>query len=73
VGTRVGLETEATGKILLPLPGIEPRSPSRPVCSQTLYWLSYPAHAILCYSGMFDTDDVSEVDSGGLTVLLTPD
>jgi hypothetical protein len=27
----------------LPLPGIEPRSPGRPVCSQTLYWLSYPA------------------------------
>jgi hypothetical protein len=25
------------------LPGIEPRSPGRPVLSQTLYWLSYPA------------------------------
>jgi hypothetical protein len=28
------------GKNPLPLPGIEPRSPCRPVCSQTLYWLS---------------------------------
>jgi hypothetical protein len=25
----------------LPLPGIEPRSPGRPVRSQTLYWLSH--------------------------------
>jgi hypothetical protein len=24
-------------KIVLPLPGIKPRSPGRPVCSQTLY------------------------------------
>jgi hypothetical protein len=30
VGSRAGLDTEARGKILLPLPGIEPRSPSRP-------------------------------------------
>jgi hypothetical protein len=44
VGTRAGLDTEATGEILSPLPGIEPRSPGRPVRSQTLYWLSYPAH-----------------------------
>jgi hypothetical protein len=28
----------------LPLPGIELRLPSRPARSQTLYWLSYPAH-----------------------------
>jgi hypothetical protein len=33
--------TQVRGKILLPLLGIKPRSPS-PVCSQTLYWLSYP-------------------------------
>jgi hypothetical protein len=32
-----GLDTDATGKILLRLPGIEPRSPGRPVRSQTLY------------------------------------
>jgi hypothetical protein len=37
VGPRAGLDTEATGKILLPLPGIEPRSPGRPVRSQTPY------------------------------------
>jgi hypothetical protein len=37
VGLRVGLDTEARGEILLPLPGIEPRSPGRPVRSQTLY------------------------------------
>jgi hypothetical protein len=35
--------TQARGKSLLPLPGIEPRSPGRPVRSQTLHWLSYPA------------------------------
>jgi hypothetical protein len=29
--------TQARGKILSPLPGIEPRSPGRPVRSQTLY------------------------------------
>jgi hypothetical protein len=34
----------------LPLPGIEPRSPGRPVRNQTLYWLSYPG--ILISSGM---------------------
>jgi hypothetical protein len=40
VGPRVGLETEVRGKSPLPLAGIEPRSPGRPVPSQTLYWLS---------------------------------
>jgi hypothetical protein len=35
-----GLGTEVRGKILLPLPWIEPRSPGRPVSSQTLYCLS---------------------------------
>jgi hypothetical protein len=29
-------------KKLLPLPGIDPRLPGRPVLSQTLYWLSHP-------------------------------
>jgi hypothetical protein len=37
VGLRAGLDTEVTGKSSLPLPGIEPRSPGRPVRSQTLY------------------------------------
>jgi hypothetical protein len=44
VGPKAGLDTEARGKILSPLPGIEPRSPGRPARSQTLYWMSYPAH-----------------------------
>jgi hypothetical protein len=42
VGPRAGLDTEARGKILLPLPGIEPRSPSRPAHSQTPY--NIPVH-----------------------------
>jgi hypothetical protein len=36
VGPRAGLHTEARGEILLPFPGIEPETPSRPVRSQTL-------------------------------------
>jgi hypothetical protein len=44
VGPRAGLDTEVWGKILSPLLGIEPWSPGHPDCSQTLYWLSYPAH-----------------------------
>jgi hypothetical protein len=35
VDPRTGLDTEARGKILSPLPGIEPRSPGRPARSQT--------------------------------------
>jgi hypothetical protein len=37
VGPGAGLDTEARGKILSPLPGIEPRSPGRPARNQTLY------------------------------------
>jgi hypothetical protein len=37
VGPRAGLDTEVREKILLPLPGIKPRSPGRRVRSQTLY------------------------------------
>jgi hypothetical protein len=44
VGPRAGVDTEARGKILYLLPGIEPRSPGRPARSQTLYCLSYAAH-----------------------------
>jgi hypothetical protein len=36
VGPRAGLDTEARGKIISPLLGIEPRSPGRPARSQTL-------------------------------------
>jgi hypothetical protein len=37
VRPRAGLDTEARGKILSPLMGIEPQSPGHPFCSQTLY------------------------------------
>jgi hypothetical protein len=46
VGPTAGLDTEDTGKILSPLQGIEPRSPDRPVRSQTLYCLRYPAQNV---------------------------
>jgi hypothetical protein len=39
---------QATGKILSPLPEMKPQSPGRPACIQTLYWLSYPAHSLVC-------------------------
>jgi hypothetical protein len=42
VGPRACLDTEARGKNTLPLAGIEPRLPGRPVSRQTLYCLSYP-------------------------------
>jgi hypothetical protein len=41
VGPRAGLDKEAIGKILSPLPGIEPLSPGSPARNQTLYCLSY--------------------------------
>jgi hypothetical protein len=50
VGPRAGLYTEVRGRILFPLPGIEPQSRARPVHSQTLYWLSYSAWCILTFS-----------------------
>jgi len=37
VGPTAGLDAEARGKILSALPGIELRSPDRPIRSQTLY------------------------------------
>jgi hypothetical protein len=37
VGPRAGLDREGRGKIILPLPGIEPISPGRAVRTQTLY------------------------------------
>jgi hypothetical protein len=53
VGPRAGLDTEDRGKILLPMPGIEPRSPGSPARSQTLYLLRYPAQKeILCYNAL---------------------
>jgi hypothetical protein len=46
VAPRPGLNTEVREEILLPLQGIEPLSPGRPVRSQTMYWLNYPAHGV---------------------------
>jgi hypothetical protein len=40
VGPRAGLDTEARGQT---------RSLGRPVCSQTLYWLSYPSPLFIRY------------------------
>jgi hypothetical protein len=37
VGPSAGVDAEDRGEILLPLPGIEPRSPGRPVRSQILH------------------------------------
>jgi hypothetical protein len=37
VSPTADLDTEATGKVLSPLPGIEPQSQGRPARSQTLY------------------------------------
>jgi hypothetical protein len=42
VGLRAGLDTEATGKIILLLSGIEPRSPGRPARSRTLKLTELP-------------------------------
>jgi hypothetical protein len=43
VGPRVGLDAEATGKILCHCRGSNPGNPDR---SQIRYWLSYPGHNI---------------------------
>jgi hypothetical protein len=42
VGPKAGLDTKARGKILSPLPEIEPRSPGRPVRSQDSIWTELP-------------------------------
>jgi hypothetical protein len=53
VGFRAGLHRGDREKNLLSLPGIEHRSPGRPVRSQTLYWLSYPAPKEVKYRSIF--------------------
>jgi hypothetical protein len=52
MGPRGDLDTEARGKNLSPLPGIELRSPGQPVRSQTPY-LNYPAHTYSRYNALF--------------------
>jgi hypothetical protein len=61
VGLRAGLDTEARGKILSPLPRIEPPSPGRPGRSQTLYCLSYPAPWIRSQQQALDCARAGEV------------
>jgi hypothetical protein len=61
VDPRAGLDTKARGKILSPLPGIEPRSPGRPARSQTLYRLSYPAHWMVSTKVKFGSKLVGRV------------
>jgi hypothetical protein len=68
VGPRVGLDAEARGKILTPLPGIEPRSPAPSVRRQTLYWLSYPA-PFLSYTFYISSTPVSDVAFSGDTII----
>jgi hypothetical protein len=46
VGPGAGLDTEARGKILSPLPGIEPRSSCRAVRSQTLCTVYTPTETL---------------------------
>jgi hypothetical protein len=45
MGLRAGMDTEAGGKILYLR---QASNPGRPVCSQTLYWLSYPSSLLTC-------------------------
>jgi hypothetical protein len=40
MGLRAGLDVEARGKLICLC---QRSNPGRPVCSQTLYWLSYPS------------------------------
>jgi hypothetical protein len=72
VGPRAGLDTEVRRKILLPLPGIEPRSSGRPVRRQTLYWLSYPGSVKSYYCDIIHTAaSVKRLSSGTLCYVLT--
>jgi hypothetical protein len=55
LGPRAGLDTDATRKVLVTLPGIEPRSPGSPFRTQTLYWLSHPVHNNTTYANINTT------------------
>jgi hypothetical protein len=70
VGPRAGLDTEVRGKFLLPLPGIEPRSPGRPARSQTLYCLSYPAHTLGVIATIPPKNKLNELCNGGVLLYL---
>jgi hypothetical protein len=47
VGPKAGLDTEARGKILSPLPGIG--SPGRPAHSQTIQLSTYIKFLVVCF------------------------
>jgi hypothetical protein len=77
VGLRAGLDTEVRGKTLSPLSGIEPRSPGRPVRSQTLHWLSYPANNLFKISNSVSfvkayVSDMRRRKSLSLSLSLSP-
>jgi hypothetical protein len=70
VGPRASLDTKATGNIISPLSGIEPRSSGRLARNHTLYWLSYPAHSYLIYSQIFSIliDTISTINCRGVKI-----
>jgi hypothetical protein len=72
VGPRASMDTQARGKILSPLPGIEHQSPGRPARSQTLYCLRYPAHELAKYKLDLVLVGLQEVrcDKGGTVPLF---
>jgi hypothetical protein len=49
VSPTADLDREARGKFLYPSRGLNLDPPSRPVCNQTPYWLSYPGSSITVY------------------------
>jgi hypothetical protein len=73
VGPRASLDTDVRGKNLLPVPGIEPRSPGFPVRSQTLYWLSYSDSCSVSIPGRNVDNDLlwSTVDLEKLIITQT--
>jgi hypothetical protein len=58
VGPRADLDAESRGKILCLCRG---SNPGRPVRSQTLHWLSYPAHLPAKEVRKFVTDDGQKI------------
>jgi hypothetical protein len=50
VGTRAGLDTENRGKILSPLPGIEPLTPGGPVAR---HYITFATRLTLFYSKVY--------------------
>jgi hypothetical protein len=61
VGPRAGLDTEVRGKKLYLCRG---SNPGRPASSQTLHWLSYPAHLIYHLGGLISDTHRTSLSSG---------